>query len=114
MDNKGGWAKQKSWMQRLEEKSIIWFWWWYDLLYFFLLFEENLEIKKIWLHENRKIQDQGTIVASDVTKNAKATSLRGADWSKKMDPHSPTSQVGCPDYLNFKVLHDVRMLIGLG
>lgn len=81
---------------------------------FFLLFEENLEIKKIWLHENRKIQDQGTIVASDVTKNAKATSLRGADWSKKMDPHSPTSQVGCPDYLNFKVLHDVRMLIGLG
>lgn len=53
---------------------------------FFLLFEENLEIKKIWLHENRKIQDQGTIVASDVTKNAKATSLRGADWRKKDGP----------------------------
>ena len=70
---------------------------------FCFLFGENLECKKIWLHEKSKTR----------VPLWHQMWLRGADWSKKDGPNSPTSQVGCPDYLNFKVLHDVRMLIGL-
>ena len=76
-------AKQKSWMQRLEETSITVFDFDDGMIYVFLFFVwGKFGIQKDMASWNT--QDQGTIVASDVTKMQKQHPWEELIGAKKM------------------------------